>query len=157
MSQYSEIMDELATLREQNDWLVSAVKHMLTHPSQAAWQPEAPVEEFDDEMDLDLADEIPPDAGDVLVPIHAARPKNRCGHARTTTKNGVVTCASCGADLGCAHNRQGVDEQGRLACNRCGALLNQSGVLNDPNRNGIQAARTEWGRNSLRESNPLPG
>jgi hypothetical protein len=55
----------------------------------------------------------------------------------------------------CPHNQQ-VLVNGAVKCARCGFLLVQGGIVKDPNRNGRLAAQTEWGANSLRESDPLP-
>ena len=89
MSQYSEIMAELAGLREQNDWLVTAVKYLLRQGSGV--EAEMPAG-FDDE-DLDLDE----DDGTVVVPIHAPRaPKAKpCPHNRQGILDGKLVCIRC--------------------------------------------------------------
>ena|ERR1700733_6319699 len=128
MSQYTEIMGELAALREQSAWLVSAVKQLLI--DKVGRQPAMPF----DELDLDDGPDFDPQnlATEYVVPQHAPKQPRKA----------------------CPHNRQGVDERGALICQRCGTVLVQSGIINDPSRNGMAAAQTEWGRNSIMESNP---
>jgi hypothetical protein len=53
----------------------------------------------------------------------------------------------------CTHQHQTLDPTGAVKCARCGFVLVQSGVVQDPARHGREALGTEWGQQSLRESN----
>lgn len=133
MSNFDDLMGELAEVRRQNDWLVAAVRHLL------ATEAGIDLAEGEDDFDQWLA-EGPLEDYAVEVPDHVAVRRPRAPVAPTAT---------------CSHQHQ-VLVGGVVRCARCGHGLIQSGVLNDSKRHGNEAARTEWGAVSLSESN-FPG
>lgn len=138
MSQFSEIMDELAALREQNAWLVSAVRYLLQGRA-VDWQPEAPVDEYQDELDLGA-----PDPNEHFA-VRENQPRTRgCPHIQIATRNGMVTCLQCGGELGCSHNQSGIVNN-RLTCLRCQQVLGAQGVIQD---------RVGPGGNIMHDPNP---
>jgi hypothetical protein len=130
VSQYSEIMNELATIREQNKWLVSAVKQLLDRGSGIR------ADEWEslvtpDDLDLDEGDDF--DAEYAAAAAAVIPGTSGCAHILTAIRGGHVVCTQCGDDLGCAHNQQAV-VNGRIVCAGCGTVLGQSGVVGrDPN------------------------
>ena len=105
MSDHDEVMERL-------DWLVKAVKYLLSQEEPAGLI----------EADEDMSEH---EHFAVRTPPKPAP----CTHQHQQVVDGVVRCA------------------------KCMYPLIQSGVVGDPNRHGIEALRTEWGRNSLMESN----
>lgn len=72
-------------------------------------------------------DEIDAEVPDYVVPKHEPKPKP-CSHNQQMVVNGAVCCA------------------------KCGLKLVQGGVVGDPQRNGNEAIRAEWGGNSWRDA-----
>ena len=127
MSQFSELMDELSAIREQNVWLVSAVKQLMIAQAGGEWQVEANRDQLELDLDTDFDAEYAAAAAAVIPGTSG------CPHVLTAIRGGHVLCTQCGTDLGCAHNQQAV-VSGRVVCAGCGAVLGQSGVVGrDPN------------------------
>lgn len=102
MSQYTEIMEELAAIREQNDWLVSALKHLLGR--EAGGQPEVDELELDDEADFEFT----------AVRTRPQPKAKVCPHNQQGIVDGRLTCLRCGfnfTETGSVQNRVGPNGQ----------------------------------------------
>jgi len=117
--------ERLEVMETKLDWLVKATKILLAEQAGVELEPQAEDEWAWMDDQPEVVDE------EWVAPIHAPKPPKakQCPHNQQTVVDGAVTCA------------------------RCGIKLVQGGVVGDPNRNGNQALRAEWGRNSLQESN----
>lgn len=107
MSNFDELIERLDAIDDRTSWLVNAMKALLAN-----------------EAGVELADVDPFDAWMDEAPLDEYRQP-----AADPNEHIAVRTRPAPKKPPCPHNRQGIDGEGNVICNRCGFVLTSSGVV----------------------------
>lgn len=103
MSNVETILQALERIEGQNTWLVQAVKHLLAN--EAGFQPDTPLDQYDDDVDEDA------ELAAQLDAIQDEPPA--CTHQHQALVQGKIRCAQCGFVIG-SSGLVGTDERATI-------------------------------------------